>query len=359
MAEPVKQDTLTTPKTGETIDLAWYSPKDPPFHVAGLAWFAQEGIYRRLPKEPEHPIRPPVDALADCTSGGQIRFRTDARHLAVRVELKAPASMDHMPATGQCGFDCYVEAADGLRYLSTTRGQREGTTYDHLFCSLDEARTRYVMLNFPLYQGVQEVLVGLTPGAQVHAPPAYEDERRVVVYGTSITQGGCAARAGTSTTNILSRWLNLEFINLGFSGNGKGEPELAHLMADIESVGCFVLDYEANATLTIRDSLEPFIRILRETHAEAPILVVSRTRTAGEAFLPEKLQTRLDNKQFQEGLVARLREAGDANIHFQDGGVLLGERWEECTVDGGHPTDLGFMHMADALEPMLRGLLFG
>jgi len=37
-------------------------------------------------------------------------------------------------------------------------------------------------------------------------------------------------------------------------------------------------------------------------------------------------------------------------------GNLLGHD-EEATVDGTHPTDLGFMRMADAMEPILRQAL--
>jgi len=35
---------------------------------------------------------------------------------------------------------------------------------------------------------------------------------------------------------------------------------------------------------------------------------------------------------------------------------LLGHD-QEATVDGTHPTDLGFMRMADAMEPVLRKAL--
>ena len=36
---------------------------------------------------------------------------------------------------------------------------------------------------------------------------------------------------------------------------------------------------------------------------------------------------------------------------------LLGDYGREATVDGVHATDLGFVLMADAMEPVLRTLL--
>jgi len=36
---------------------------------------------------------------------------------------------------------------------------------------------------------------------------------------------------------------------------------------------------------------------------------------------------------------------------------LLGEDFDECTVDGVHPTDMGFMRIARGLEPVIRKIL--
>ena len=60
-----------------------------------------------------------------------------------------------------------------------------------------------------------------------HQGTPFRTAKPVVFYGTSITQGGCASRSGMSYQAILGRQLNLDFVNLGFSGNGKGEPVVA------------------------------------------------------------------------------------------------------------------------------------
>ncbi|WP_338131003.1 SGNH/GDSL hydrolase family protein [Cohnella rhizosphaerae] len=160
--------------------------------------------------------------------------------------------------------------------------------------------------------------------------------------------------------NLLSRYLPYEFINLGFSGNGKGEPEVARTIAGIADPAMFVLDYEANVGTAERmaETLPAFIRILRERHPEVPILVVSKIRSAGERFYEEMRQLLHDRKHVQRSTVERLRSEGDANVHFLDGGTLLGdEDAEECTVDGVHPTDLGFLRMAKSLAPVIRKLI--
>jgi len=80
------------------------------------------------------------------------------------------------------------------------------------------SQLRNITLNFPLYRGVKKIFVGLEQNARILAPLPYIDNNRIVIYGTSITQGGCASRPGMAWTNILSRRINREFINLGFSG---------------------------------------------------------------------------------------------------------------------------------------------
>jgi lysophospholipase L1-like esterase len=344
----------------EETDLRWLSPGEAPLRLSGFPWFREERKYRRLPVQPSHPIRPEVDALANSTAGGQIAFRTDSSKLAVRVVLAGKAGMYHMPATGQCGFDLYAGApGEQLKYVATSRYDHTQTEYEAVLFTFPQRELREVTLNFPLYQGVREVWVGIEPDAEVAAPTPYRSGRKVIVYGTSITQGGCASRPGMAYTNILSRRIPLEFVNLGFSGNGKGEPELARIIAQIEDPALLALDYEANVGVDqMRDTLPEFIRIYRETHPHVPILVISRIRYARDRFEPALLQKRLEMRRIESETVEALRRQGDANVHFFDGSELLGsDDWEECTVDGIHPTDLGFLRMADGLAPVFRKLL--
>jgi hypothetical protein len=49
--------------------------------------------------------------------------------------------------------------------------------------------------------------------------------------------------------------------------------------------------------------------------------------------------------------------AGDKNVYFVSGKELMALCGDEGTVDGTHPTDLGFYSMAKCLEPLLRSLL--
>ncbi|MEK4976699.1 SGNH/GDSL hydrolase family protein [Bacillus sp. FSL K6-6540] len=343
----------------EADEWLWYSPLEEPFRVSGFAWFDTERIYRRLPAVPEVPVRPEVDTLANCTSGGQISFRTDSRNVSVRVRLTAGSGMYHMPPTGECGVDAYIGGPGEWKYAGTARFQPGQAEYESSLFTVEDRKARSFLLNMPLYQGVEEIWIGMEPGAEVLSPEPYDSSARVVIYGTSITQGGCASRPGMSYTNILSRRLHLEFINLGFSGNGKGEPELAELAAQISEPACLVIDYEANCggTEAYRQTLPRYIETYRKFHPEVPIILVSRIPHGAESFMPEFREGRLERKKFQLELIRELTEAGDHNLTFVDGSDWLGDDPGETTVDGVHPTDLGFKLMADRLEPVLRQVI--
>ncbi|MNI19594.1 hypothetical protein D3C73_730340 [compost metagenome] len=246
-------------------------------------------------------------------------------------------------------------------YRATSRYGHTLTEYE---CTLfqdkevnEDRPIRNITLNFPLYQGVEEVWIGVDHGSQVTPPSAYENDKKIILYGTSITQGGCATRPGMAYPNIISRRINQEFINMGFSGSGRGEPELAHILAEIADPACLILDYEANcgSVESLQETLPEFIRIYRDQHPLVPILVVSQIVYAEEAFHNSLL--RLSRKQVQIDTVERYRQAGDNHIHFFDGSLLLGEHAHECTVDGVHPTDLGFLNMANGLTATIRSLL--
>ncbi|WDE95760.1 SGNH/GDSL hydrolase family protein [Lentisphaera profundi] len=343
-------------KTADQNGIVWFSPQEKPFRLSGFKWINKESLYRRLPLTPDFAIRKAVDNLANNTSGGQIHFKTDSSKILIRAKIAYESSMYHMPATGQSSFDLYTGAPGELLYCKTARFKTSETAFTSTLFE-DKKQMRNFVINFPLYNGVKSLEIGLIADSQVDEPPAFEGEGPIVVYGTSITQGGCAARPGLSYTNILSRRLNREFVNLGFSGNGRGEPALAHLINDIPNKSMIILDYEANANEDIPNSLGPFIDILRVKNPKIPILIISRILYATQArkFKTVHLSTSL--ALFQKDLVKSRQLAGDNNIYFLDGKSLLGAYAHEATVDGVHPNSYGFMMMAENIHPVIQQIL--
>ena len=97
---------------------------------------------------------------------------------------------------------------------------------------------------------------------------------------------------------------------------------------------------------------------LGEKQPEVPLLVLSRIPFAKDIHSASKMAERCRMRDLQRDIVKDLTEAGVKNLHFFDGSGLFGhDRPEEMTVDGVHPTDLGFMHMARVLYPVIAKLM--
>ncbi|MHB0935269.1 MAG: SGNH/GDSL hydrolase family protein [Armatimonadota bacterium] len=352
-------------------DIVWHAPYDEPFQLCGFPWFGGDRIFRRLPLRLPKPLPPAVELLSWCTAGGQVRFTSDTDILKVKVRLREQFGMDcappagpygfeHMAHTGVSGFDLYLGEPGAERFWGVTRFPSGAQEYECQLLGRAGRAPLSFILNFPLFNGVEELQIGIGAGASVEAPPPYRLDRPVVVYGTSITHGGCASRPGACYTNILSRRLNVPVVNLGFSGSGQGEREVAEAIATVQHPALFVLDYEANSGGKMDATLPGFIEVLRAAHPDTPILVVSRIRFGKESLKSEPGIRKAGNRcrAYQKGLVEHLRAAGDQQLHFFDGAKLLGRDYDECTVDGVHPNDLGFFKMAHGLAPVIQALLF-
>lgn len=336
----------------------WYSADTPGFCLDGLHWRKAGEPFRRIPLDAH--VTEAVDHLAWHTAGCMLRFKSDAAEIRVHVRYEKVDRWDHMPCTAYMGVDLYTGSGTAKFYHKTARFNCQENEYTSIiFGPGMEKKMREFTIHFPLYAHPEEFEIGLTCGSVIAEPEPWIDPRPIVVYGTSIQQGGCASRPGMCHTNIMSRLLNRPFVNLGFSGSANGEPEMAHVMAKVKDPAMFVLDFDANAGVgRLRQNLPGFIDILREKHPETPILLISRLLYAAEiAGDLEFVPIRRDFTSIHINELERRRKMGDQNIHFLDGSTLYGPDPSECTVDGVHATDLGFYHISRRTAPVIARIL--
>lgn len=340
---------------GQSSDAAWLAVPGPQVEIDGLPWQAENGDdLIRLPRRLKESFRVPVWELAQSPSGGRIRFTTDSTRLSIRLEYPSPPGMRNMHAFGQTGVDLYLDGT--YRGTATaTAESKEGVPVEHVyFENLPRAR-REITLYLPLYKPVKVLGIGIDKDAHVGKAAPFALPRPAVFYGTSITQGGCASRSGMSYQSMLGRMLNLDFVNLGFSGNGKGEPALARAVAEIDAA-IFVLDFSQNneSVESLIEVYDPFIATLREKHPETPILAITPIANASEPLKPGKLEAM---RAHIREVVGRRIGAGDKHLQLMEGTDLLGPDRLDGLVDGVHPNDLGFEWMADGIAARLAKML--
>ena len=339
-------------------DVVWHGIEESPFRLGGLPFHVPGAPLRRLPELPEGSIPEAVDRLAWHTAGATLAFKTDSERICLRAKLHCSQLMDHMAAVGSAGFDLYWGPPEKRVFAAVTRFPATRTEYSVvLFKNTSGGESREYLLEFPLYSGVEKLEIGLDPGAAVEAPSPWRDSRRVVFYGTSITQGGCASRPGMCLTNLLSRRWNMEVVNLGFSGSGKGEPEVAELAAKVSDPALFVLDYVVNAGLNgFKATLPGTIDIIRRRHPKVPVALLTPMHLCRELVDGNRAAEFREACEVMRAETARRNASGDANVHFVNGTAEEPE-WSEYMVDGVHLTDLGFFRQAELVAPQLERLL--
>jgi lysophospholipase L1-like esterase len=324
--------------------------------LEGRGWSDTKSFFDRLPAKAEGKVRTNVWNLSHDSTGMRVRFVTDATAISARWVLrKESLAMAHMPATGVSGLDLYVKFEGKWHWLANGRPLKVSNEAT-LVRGLEPGRREYAIY-FPLYNGVEEVQIGVATNAIFEsAPPPPANVKPIVFYGTSILQGGCASRPGMAYPAILGRRLDVPTINLGFSGNAWSEPELAELLAELDP-SAFVLDPLPNMSPEmVKQRIESFVQTLRNARPNVPIVLVENVvYTDGQFLKVRRDKVSQANANLRE-IFIRLQRAGMKKLFYVEADKLLGDDGE-ATVDGTHPTDLGFVRMADAIEPTLRRAL--
>ena len=310
--------------------------------------------FRRMSQEVADKVNIGVAQLNSNSAGGRVRFCTDSPYVALHAEV-AGSPMLNMSAYGRAGFDLYMKREGGQAYLRTLGGFEETLDVCH---DMPSREMREYTLTLPLYSAVRHVYIGLAKDAVIQPPPPYTYERPVVFYGSSITQGGCASRSGNSYQGFISRRLDMNYLNLGFSGSAKGETTMAEYIAGLD-MSAFVYDYDHNAPTPehLETTHKPMFDIIRKAQPDLPIVMVSKPSFR----LCEGETTRVDTdrrfaiiKATYDAAVA----AGDTNVYLIDGREMMAELTAgEGSCDTCHPNDLGFATMAKAIGDVLEKIL--
>ena len=355
MAVPLHFD---LPNDLKHLDVEFFDPRQAPFSIHGL-YHPEEGPYfRRCPDAVAKATNEWVADLDRNTAGGRIRFTTDSPYILIHVEWPACTFSDNMGMLGESSFDLYEDLPEGSRYHTTfrmppdPRDEKLQKGFDSVVYAADSAKKSYT-LHMPLYNHVDSVYIGLKPGSVLEPERPYLPIKPVLYYGSSITQGGSASRPGMAYENIISRELNVDHINMGFSGSCRGEDSMVSYLLTLD-VSVFVSDYDHNAPNPehLDRTLRRMIGRFRDKKPELPIIMVSKPDFRAER--EEDVRRREVVRSVYEEAV----RAGAKNIQFVDGSTLFPAPYQrDCTIDGCHPNDLGLRGMANGIGAAVRRAL--
>jgi lysophospholipase L1-like esterase len=339
----------------------WNPASDTVKVLAGQGWPREvKNFYDRLPARAEQTVRKEVWGLSQHTAGVHFRFRTNADEIIVKYAVNGGLQMPHMPATGVSGVDMYTKNSDG-KWLWCAGKYSFGDTISYRFSNLiikDEYGNPFEYnLYLPLYNSVKWMEISVPIESEFTALPP-RNEKPIVVYGTSIAQGGCATRPGLAWPAILGRKIDWPVINLGFSGNGRLEKEVIGLIAELDA-SLYVLDCLPNLTgypgTEVKKRVAESVSELQRKRPGIPILLTEHDSYTDEEMYPgKKKEYQAVNKALRE-VYDSMMSAGVKNLFYLTKNEINQDI--ETMVDGTHPNDIGMMRYADAYEKTIRTIL--
>ena len=391
-----------------TATMKWTEAAD--LHMEGLGFTTQlteMPRYGRFPASAQQSFAGCSDCsytynLSQCTAGVLVRFETDATQISINVTRRSLSGSlalgsrqdDIMPWNGRFGIDVYAadeveEDSDGnqWRWFATSGGGSEqehemlsfANLKVHKVPSSSATNKRAFTVHFPTHIAVDSLQIGVPQGTSIapFVPPSMLslDTRTgvatrkapIVVWASSIGQGGVVANAGMPWISTLGRLLGREVLNLGFSGNCRMQPEVAAEILKINNgdIAMLIVDCLPNmdAALVTSRATPLFEQLRRGLGAATPLVILEGHDYTNAWALPSiKAGQAAKRKAQKTAFDERIR---DKHIHYVKGEGKLASfdalgsesRYEAAGGVGVHPTNIAHYRIGKFVAEQVKPLL--
>jgi hypothetical protein len=323
----------------------------------GTTYDEKLGWFQRMPYQIAKQITYNIEVLSSTTAGARAKFSTDAQELILSVSYKYIAKMNQMPFSGSSGFTLLEENDNKYKYIASFIPKYDNQTGYTIKAKLPGGSMHEYVLFFPMYNDyITDIKLAFPKESTVKNGRKYRFDLPVLYYGSSITQGGCCSRPDNCYHAYISKWNDVDFLNLGFSGGAKGEDIMIEYLSNVKSK-VFVCDYDHNAPNAehLKKTHYKLYKAYRDKNPDTPIIFMTSPNCDGVPMTSVEATKR---RRVIKNTYLKARAEGDENVYFIDGKNLFGKNdRENCTVDGCHPNDLGFYKMAQALNKVIAPLL--
>ena len=320
--------------------------------IHGYTQKTDKGTYYRFDHTPYEGFNKTIVNYSMYPTGLYLVFKTDSPEISVNWENVPHRMGDNMTGISQHGLDLYMKVDGKWKFAAVGRIStlpEKNSRQRTLVKNLPEGENEF-LLYLPGWCKLTKLEVGVVENATIKGIPS-PFKHKVIVHGSSITHGASASRPAMNYPALLSRNLGIDFINFGFSGQCKMQPQFLEFLKSCEA-DAFVFDAFSNpSTKEIKERLANFVAELVEAHPGKPLI-----------FLQTPFIDSMDTKQYQSRVTRRDTVASMMDelthkykdVYFLDVRGVLGE---DGTVDGTHPTDLGFDRFVKAYQPKIAKIL--
>ena len=297
-----------------------------------------------------------INAYCNYGAGVYVLFKTDSKNISAKWENAPRATAANMTPIVQRGLDLYIKRGGKWIFAGVGRPAKEsanGKNKDKIVENMAEGE-KECMLYLPIWCEIEKLEIGIDENASIE-PLASPYKHKVIVLGSSITHGASASRAGLTYTSRMSRKSGIDFVNLGFSGNCKLQPEFARLIAETEA-DAYMFDAFSNpSTKEIKERVADFVKTVAEAHPDKPMIFIQTTIRDRSTFNTKWAAWERERRETVSTMMTELA-ARYGNVYFLDSDDMLGHD-HEATSDDTHPNDVGFARFADTWLPKVQKIL--
>jgi hypothetical protein len=310
--------------------------------------------YYRFDHTPYEGFSKAIIRYAKASSGLYIVFKTNSSKISARWENVPKRIGDNMTGISQLGLDLYIKdngkwrfAAVGRVSILPEKNERTKTLINNLAEGEKEC-----LLYLPGWCELTKLEIGVDKDATIEGLPK-PFKHKVIVHGSSITHGASASRPAMNYPALLSRNLGIDFVNFGFSGQCKMQPQFLEFLKTCEA-DAFVFDAFSNPTeKQIVERLDNFVAELVKAHPGKPLIFIQSPIDLDSNFDTKKYAARLSliatSAKMMKALAKQYKD-----VYFLEVPNVLGT---DATIDNSHPTDLGFDRFLKAYQPKIAKIL--
>lgn len=280
-------------------------------------------------------------------AGKYIDITTDAKKITVNIIFKERANLKNMTLIATSGVDIYEKSQDWTWIKSIVPNhQWNMNVVDTIeFNSKKKKNLRFYM---PLFSSVARFEIYVKPDECIEL--LQETNKTILIYGSSISQGCAASRPGLSYSNILSRMVDFDVLNYGFSESCRGEDEIIEYIAN-KNANIYVIEYDHNSPIDeFRLKHKNVYLRIREKNKSSLIIFISRI-SGGISISNTECSIR--NEIIQSTVDFAINN-GDKNVVYINGSNLLPEHKEIYLTDDRHPNDFGMFEIASSIKKVIK-----
>lgn len=329
----------------------WVDARDLAIH--GHTQKCEQHPYHRIDHAATN-LNKKLATMAEEAAGLYVTFKTNSSFVAASWSIVPHRTRDNMSMIIQRGLDLYIKQDGEWRYAQSSRITPDPavTSYKKLLIKRLPKEEKEFMLYLPGWSEVKSLQIGIEEGATIEGTPS-PFRHKVVVYGSSITHGACASRAGMTYTAIMSRNLGIDFINFGFAGQCMMQPEFLEILQKCEA-DAFIFDTFSNPSAKVIEArLANFVEGITKAHPGKPLIFIQSAIPLETCVDPGKRAKR----ELRFGTAARIMKELQKqykDIYLLDVKDVIGK---DGSADNTHPNDLGFSRFVDTYQPKIAKIL--